>query len=79
MQHLREALHLSRQAAVHSLRHTKGDPFAALQNELAGFGLDDTALRRMAQEYAVYRQDDGPASAHSLFSTEAQWLLSRRG
>ena len=56
VQHLREVLQLPRQACVHSLRATRGDVAAALRNELAGFGWDDSILRRLAQDYATYRQ-----------------------
>ena len=55
VQHLREALWLSRQQAVDSLRHTRGNLDAALRQELAAFGMDDATLRRLALEYASYR------------------------
>ena len=55
VQHLREAVWLSRQQAVDSLRHTRGDLAAALRQELAAFGMETAMLRRLALEYAVYR------------------------
>lgn len=55
VQHLREALWLTRQAAVDSLRHSRGDVEAAVRQELAAYGMDGASLRCLATEYAVYR------------------------
>ena len=81
MQHLREALWVSRQEAVDSLRHTRGDVEAALRQELAAFAMDLTALRRLAVEYAVHRRVPSPpqcsCSTASCFSG-LLWLEPRQ-
>ena len=78
MQHLREALWVSRQEAVDSLRHTRGDVEAALRQELAAFAMDLTALRRLAVEYAEYRLGTSPpqASASLVASSWTQGNLA---
>ncbi|XP_041001431.1 uncharacterized protein LOC121247150 isoform X2 [Juglans microcarpa x Juglans regia] len=78
-----EAVELTRQAAVDSLRFSKGDLFMAFQNELCRMRLDVAMLDELVCEYCVYRgiMDYGLASTLVLEpkvnQPEPGWSSSR--
>ena len=65
IQHLRVAASLTRAQAVHSLAQTSGDVHRALENELSSYHLNQALLTSMLQEYAMYRQGNGPLTIMS--------------
>ncbi|KAG6724958.1 hypothetical protein I3843_02G005200 [Carya illinoinensis] len=83
VQALAQAVELTRQAAVDSLRFSKGDLFVAFQNELCRTRLDVSMLDELVCEYCVYRgiMDYGVASTLVLQpkvnQPEPGWSSSR--
>ncbi|XVE82772.1 hypothetical protein DITRI_Ditri16bG0032700 [Diplodiscus trichospermus] len=55
IQALAQAVELTRQGAIDSLRFTKGDLFQAFQNEICRMRLDAAMLDELVHEYCIYR------------------------
>ena len=51
-----QAASISREAAIVSLKHTRGAVDRALRNELASWRLDRGLLDQLVWEYAAYRR-----------------------